>query len=144
MTKQADFCKYILGLVGRLETILQDEEERESPMTEVVRSRTGASRDNIKRGKDTLTMSNLVGTLDDLFTAAKRVELSAFDGTDPGGWLMRFELYSRVNQTPEESKIPLAQVSMKGTTIHWFTILMEVHWNLNWAVFKEELMHGAI
>lgn len=118
MTEQAEFRKYIAGLVRRLEKIPPEGEERESPMTEVIRSRAGTSGDNSKRGKDTLTMSNLVGTLDDLFTAAKRIELPVFDGTDPRGWLTRAELYFRVNQTPEESKIPLAQVSMEGTAIH--------------------------
>ncbi|KAJ1384936.1 SDR family NA [Sesbania bispinosa] len=83
MTEQAEFHKYIEGLVRRLETIPQDEGECESPVTEVVRSRTGASGDSSKRGKDTLTMSNLVETLDDLFTAAKRIELLVFN--DPRG-----------------------------------------------------------
>ncbi|KAJ1377482.1 hypothetical protein SESBI_48849 [Sesbania bispinosa] len=59
---------------------------------------TGVSEDNSKQGKDTLTMSNLIRTLDDLFTTAKRVELLMFDGMDPGGWLMRSELYFRINQ----------------------------------------------
>ncbi|KAJ1415057.1 ATP-dependent RNA helicase HrpA [Sesbania bispinosa] len=36
MTKQAEFHKYIAGLVRRLEKIPPEGEERESPMTEVV------------------------------------------------------------------------------------------------------------
>ncbi|KAJ1441380.1 Aspartic peptidase domain superfamily [Sesbania bispinosa] len=50
MTEQAEFRKYIAGLVRRLEKIPPEGEERESPMTEVMRSRAGTSGDNSKRG----------------------------------------------------------------------------------------------
>lgn len=43
--------------------------------------------------RNTITLSNLMGDLDDLLTMMKSTELSVSDDTDPRGWLVRAELY---------------------------------------------------
>ncbi|WVZ15889.1 hypothetical protein V8G54_013455 [Vigna mungo] len=72
--------------------------------------------------------------------AAKKVELSSFDGTDPVGWITRVETYFEMQGSTEEVKVRLAKLSMEGATIHWFNLLQEAEVGLSWTKLKRELI----
>jgi hypothetical protein len=52
--------------------------------------------------------------------SVKKVELPAFDGEDPAGWISRAEVNFRVQNTSPEVKTSLARLCMEGPTIHFF------------------------
>jgi hypothetical protein len=52
--------------------------------------------------------------------SVNKVELPAFDGEDPAGWISRAEVNFRVQNTSPEVKTSLARLCMEGPTIHFF------------------------
>ncbi|CAJ2651205.1 unnamed protein product [Trifolium pratense] len=72
--------------------------------------------------------------------SAKKVELPAFNGEDPAGWISRAEVYFRVQGTTPEVKVNLAQLCMEGSTIHFFNSLVGEEENLTWDRLKESLL----
>ncbi|GAU23118.1 hypothetical protein TSUD_305660 [Trifolium subterraneum] len=61
--------------------------------------------------------------------AGKKVKLPLFDGDDPVAWITRAEIY-----------FDLARLSMEGSTIHWFNLLVETTEDLDWDRLKKELI----
>ena len=52
----------------------------------------------------------------------KKVELPAFMGTDPIGWIARAKKFFEVQEIPSFHKLQYAFMSMEGATTHWFYI----------------------
>ncbi|PNX88494.1 retrotransposon-related protein, partial [Trifolium pratense] len=88
------------------------------------------------------TKSPVVGNelLDEFRRSVKKVELPAFTGDDPAGWISRAETYFRVKGTSPAVKVSLAQLSMEGSTIHFFNSLLEEKPDLTWEDFRSELL----
>jgi hypothetical protein len=63
-----------------------------------------------------------------------------FSGEDPAGWIARAEVYFRVQGTSPEIKVDLAQLSMEGSTIHFFKALKEENEGLTWEELKQALL----
>lgn len=78
--------------------------------------------------------------LDEFRLSVKKVELPAFTGDDPAGWIARAEVYFRVQDTSPEVKVNLAQLCMDGPTIHFFTTLLEEEEDLTWEKLKDALL----
>ncbi|XP_057444654.1 uncharacterized protein LOC130736899 [Lotus japonicus] len=72
--------------------------------------------------------------------SVKKVELPIFDGKDPAGWISRAEVYFRVQETSPEVKVSLAQLSMEGTTIHFYNSLLEAEEDLTWEKLRDALL----
>uniref|UniRef100_A0A2C9U3L8 Retrotransposon gag domain-containing protein n=1 Tax=Manihot esculenta TaxID=3983 RepID=A0A2C9U3L8_MANES len=77
--------------------------------------------------------------LEDAFSVAK-VEMPDFDGTDPVGWVARSEQFFEIQNIVEETKVPLALVSMEGALLHWLRGLRQRNPLLTWEQLREELM----
>ncbi|KAD5508876.1 hypothetical protein E3N88_16579 [Mikania micrantha] len=71
--------------------------------------------------------------------AVKKIKLPEFSGFDPQGWIQKATLYFDINNTPDELRIRLAQLSMVGVAQHWFTIITQVRDSLSWVEFQSEL-----
>lgn len=72
--------------------------------------------------------------------SGKKVKLPVFEGDDPVAWITRAEIYFDVQNTTEEMRVKLARLSMEGSTIHWFNLLMETEDNLSWEKLKKSLI----
>ncbi|KAD4585733.1 hypothetical protein E3N88_23334 [Mikania micrantha] len=72
--------------------------------------------------------------------AVKKVKLPEFSGFDPQGWIQKVNLYFDINDTPDELRLRLAQLSMVGVAQHWFTIIIQVRESLSWGDFQSELL----
>ncbi|XP_057429427.1 uncharacterized protein LOC130722640 [Lotus japonicus] len=72
--------------------------------------------------------------------AGKKVKLPVFEGEDPVAWITRAEIYFDVQNTPDEMRVKLTRLSMEGSTIHWFNLLMETEDNLSWEKLKRALI----
>jgi len=68
--------------------------------------------------------------------AGKKVKLPLFDGDDPVGWITRAEIYFDA----DVMRVKLARLSMEGSTIHWFNLLMETEDALSWEKLKRALI----
>jgi hypothetical protein len=78
--------------------------------------------------------------------SARKVELPLFDGKDPAGWISRAEVYFRVQNTPPEIKVSLAQLCMEGSTIHFFNSIVDEEHSMDWDGLKDALLerYGGI
>ncbi|PNX56268.1 retrotransposon-related protein, partial [Trifolium pratense] len=56
--------------------------------------------------------------------AGKKVKLPVFYGEDPVAWITRADIYFDVQNTPDEMRVKLSQLSMEGATIRWFNLLL--------------------
>jgi hypothetical protein len=72
--------------------------------------------------------------------AGKKVKLPLFDGEDPVAWITRAEIYFDVQNTADDMRVKLARLSMEGSTIHWFNLLMETEDLLTWERLKKALI----
>lgn len=72
--------------------------------------------------------------------AGKKVKLPLFDGDDPVGWITRAEIYFDVQNSADDMRVKLARLSMEGSTIHWFNLLMETEDALSWEKLKRTLI----
>jgi hypothetical protein len=72
--------------------------------------------------------------------AGKKVKLPLFNGDDPVGWITRAEIYFDVQNTVDDMRVKLARLSMEGSTIHWFNLLMETEDALSWEKLKRALI----
>ncbi|KAD5316960.1 hypothetical protein E3N88_16906 [Mikania micrantha] len=72
--------------------------------------------------------------------AVKKIQLPEFSGFDPQGWIQKATLYFEINNTPEDLRIRLAQMSMVGVAQHWFTVIRQLRDSISWADFKLELL----
>src|ERR1044072_3893759 len=72
--------------------------------------------------------------------AGKKVKLPVFEGDDPVAWITRAEIYFDVQNTPEEMRVKLSRLSMEGSTISWFNLLMETEDDFSWEKLKKALI----
>ncbi|PNY16937.1 retrotransposon-related protein [Trifolium pratense] len=72
--------------------------------------------------------------------AGKKVKLPLFEGEDPVAWITRAEIYFDVQGTLDDMRVKLARLSMEGSTIHWFNLLMETEDDLSWEKLKKALI----
>ncbi|GAU35601.1 hypothetical protein TSUD_295370 [Trifolium subterraneum] len=72
--------------------------------------------------------------------AGKKVKLPQFDGEDMVAWFTRAEIYFDVQGTIDEMKVKLVRLSMVGSTIHWFNLLLETEDDLSWEKLKCSLI----
>ena len=68
------------------------------------------------------------------------MKLPLFEGDDPVAWITQAEIYFDVQNTTDEMRVKLARLSMEGSTIHWFNLLMETKDNLSWEKLKRGLI----
>lgn len=52
-------------------------------------------------------------------TRFSKVEFPRFNGDDVNGWFYRCELFFEVNGTPEEEKVRMATIHLKGKALQW-------------------------
>jgi hypothetical protein len=87
-------------------------------------------------------LNNLKGdVLTEFRQSIKKVELPAFNGEDPAGWISRAEVYFKVHDTSPELKVNLAQLCMEGATIHFFNSLIGEDECMTWTQLKEALLN---
>ncbi|KAH1034725.1 hypothetical protein GYH30_054917 [Glycine max] len=72
--------------------------------------------------------------------AGKKVKLPVFEGDDPVAWITRAEIYFDVQNTPGDMRVKLSRLSMEGSTIHWFNLLLETEDDLSWEKLKKALI----
>ncbi|XP_045802278.1 uncharacterized protein LOC123895846 [Trifolium pratense] len=72
--------------------------------------------------------------------AGKKVKLPLFEGEDPVAWITRAEIYFDVQGTIDEMKVKLSRLSMEGSTIHWFNLLLETEDELSWEKLKRAMI----
>lgn len=72
--------------------------------------------------------------------AGKKVKLPVFEGDDPVAWITRAEIYFDVQNTPDDMRVKLSRLSMEGSTIHWFNLLLETEDDLSWEKLKKALI----
>ncbi|PNX66761.1 pentatricopeptide repeat-containing protein [Trifolium pratense] len=72
--------------------------------------------------------------------AGKKVKLPLFEGEDPVAWITRAEIYFDVQGTADEMKVKLSRLSMEGSTIHWFNLLLETEDDLSWEKLKKAMI----
>lgn len=69
---------------------------------------------------------NLFGeSHDESHLASKKVKTPVFEADDPVAWITRAKIYFDVENTPDNMQLKLTRLSMEGSTIHWFNLLME-------------------
>ncbi|RZB48736.1 hypothetical protein D0Y65_051975 [Glycine soja] len=71
---------------------------------------------------------------------AKKVELPAFIGTYPIGWIARTEKFFEVQEIPSFHKLQYAFMSMKGAATHWFYIWSQNNPDSDWESFSTPLI----
>jgi len=72
--------------------------------------------------------------------SGKKVKLPLFEGDDLVAWITRVEIYFDVQNTTDKMRVKLARLSMEGSTIHWFNLLMETEDELSWEKLKRALI----
>lgn len=77
---------------------------------------------------------------DEFRLSAKKLELPAFDGTDPVAWITRAKTYFEAQRTSEEVKLQLAKLSMEGATIYWYNLWKELTVTITRENLKEAMM----
>ncbi|CAI8608692.1 unnamed protein product [Vicia faba] len=68
------------------------------------------------------------------------VKIPVFKVDDPAAWITRAEIYFDVQNTHDNMRLKLTRLSMEGSTIHWFNLLMETDNELS----REKLMKAQI
>ncbi|MCI00504.1 hypothetical protein A2U01_0021523, partial [Trifolium medium] len=106
----------------------------------VVSDATPTSQISSEKAKETVATNLRDDALTEFRQSVKRVELPAFDGDDPAGWISRAEVYFRVQNTLPAVKVSLAQLCMEGSTIHFFNSLLREDEDLSWEGLKEALL----
>ena len=109
-------------------------------MEKVLEKKVVEAEDDASSKKVTTTTKLKGEALDEFRRSVKKVELPAFSGDDPAGWISRVEVYFRVQDTSATVKVGLAQLSMEGPTIHFFNSLLEENPDLTWEELRSELM----
>lgn len=74
--------------------------------------------------------------------SGKKVKLPVFEGNDPVAWITHAEIYFDVQSTSDEMRVKLSRLSMEGSAIHWFNLLLETKDNLSWEKLKKSLIAG--
>ena len=74
--------------------------------------------------------------LEDVRSAARKIELPFFRGEDPFSWVSRAEAYFAIQGTPPELQLEFAQICMEGPSWHWYKMLKEENSCLDWEKFK--------
>ncbi|KAJ0575688.1 hypothetical protein HanIR_Chr05g0215621 [Helianthus annuus] len=72
--------------------------------------------------------------------AVKKVKLPEFNGFDPQGWITKACLYFEINETPDNLRLKLIQLSMTGVAQSWFTVLTQLRPAITWPDFQGELL----
>jgi len=63
-----------------------------------------------------------------------------FNGEDHAGWILKTEIYSKVQQTSEIVRVNLAQLCMEGGKLHFSNSLVNGFVNLTWEELKKEFL----
>lgn len=95
-----------------------------------------------KRMDEPETSENSIGDfhLDESWMLVKKVELTMFEGEDSMAWITRADIYFNIQNTPEDVKLKFAMLSMEGSPIHWFNLLMETENELSGKKLKKVLI----
>ena len=97
-------------------------------LSKQIGKRRETQKEEASAGDSAQSESRLVG---------KKVKLPLFDGDDPVAWITRAEIYFDVQNTSDDMRVKLARLSMEGSTIHWFNLLMETEDELSWEKLKQ-------
>lgn len=100
-------------------------------LSKQIRKRTEPQEEKASAGDSAQSESRLAG---------RKVKLPLFDGDDPVAWITRAEIYFDVQNTSDDMRVKLARLSMEGSTIHWFNLLMETEDELSWEKLKRALI----
>ncbi|MCI29512.1 retrotransposon gag protein, partial [Trifolium medium] len=117
-----------------LQTMAQQMQQQSHVLTELSKQ--------LGRKEPTSVSENSVGdsSQGESRLAGKKVKLPLFEGEDPVAWITRAEIYFDVQGTVDEMRVKLARLSMEGSTIHWFNLLMETEDDLSWEKLKKALI----
>lgn len=55
-----------------------------------------------------------------LAVKGRKLEIPAFDGKDPDGWILKAERYFTLNRLSQEEKIDVSFISFEGDALRWF------------------------
>lgn len=69
-----------------------------------------------------------------------KLKLLLFECDDHVAWITRAMIYFDVKNTTDAMRVKLSRLSMEGSTIHWFNLLMETEENLLWEKLKNVLI----
>jgi len=117
-----------------LEALAQQMQQKSLVLTELskqIGQKGVAQESNFSTGESSQGESRLSG---------KKVKLPLFEGDDPVAWITRAEIYFDVQNTTDDMKVKLARLSMEGSTIHWFNLLMETEDDPSWEKLKKGLI----
>ncbi|KAF2317495.1 hypothetical protein GH714_023053 [Hevea brasiliensis] len=78
--------------------------------------------------------------LEDYTLAAKKVEMTSFDGIDPIGCIARAKQYFEIHATSPNLKVSFALVSMEGPPLHKLRWLHQHNPRLTWDQLTIELL----
>ncbi|XP_047176147.1 alpha-amylase 3, chloroplastic-like [Vigna umbellata] len=71
----------------------------------------------------------------------KRVDLPAFEGTEPHSWINRVEWFFDIQKVAEEDKVELAYISMEGSASYWFKVWKDKATDRSWTGLKLALLN---
>lgn len=146
----SDHNEQLRSMGTTMEDFHRDFEEMRTLMKELMKQKTIMTEDHqtgssnfhqIPLHHEHTHSTHFEGDVSETFKEAlKKVELPTFDGNDPIGWLARTEKFFEIQNTNPEVKISLAFVCMEGPAVHWFRYLKKRLPDMNWEIFKSELL----
>ncbi|GAU40665.1 hypothetical protein TSUD_83440 [Trifolium subterraneum] len=127
--------------VGVLEDQMSDVKGMLKTLIENVHSLAESNKQTGKKAVDSTSEESSGGsTHTESRLAGKKLKLPLFDGDDHVAWITRAEIYFDVQNTSDVMRVKLSRLSMEGSTIHWFNLLMETEDDLSWEKLKKSLI----
>lgn len=120
----------ILSLLSRSEGPKNTEEEEKG-------ENSGAVKMLVSKVQNSALHKLKDEALNEFRQSVKKIELSAFNGEDPAGWISYAEIYFRIQETSDAVRVNLAQLCMEGSTIHFFNALINEKEEVKWDDLKK-------
>lgn len=133
-TQMVDVETQMVDVKATLQTLAQQMQQQSAVLSDLCKQ-VGQKNTNQESGGPMGESSHEESRL-----SGKKVKLPLFEGDDPVAWITRAEIYFDVQNTTDEMRVKLSRLSMEGSTIHWFNLLMETEDNLSWEKLKKGLI----
>lgn len=75
-----------------------------------------------------------------LAVKGRKLEIPAFDGTDPDGWILRAERYFSLNRLNQEEQIDVSFIAFEGDALKWLQWENKRHPMTRWEDLKRMMM----
>lgn len=72
-------------------------------------------------------------------TAAIKLDIPRFNGTDPLGWIFKINQFFDFHQTVEDQRLRIASFYMEGDALSWYQWMYSIGQLLSWATFLHAL-----